>query len=65
LKPITIDSSGNPISNTGQGTRWFIFPTFGAALQKNLTKHFAVEAQASGFGVPHRAATWDAEANAT
>jgi hypothetical protein len=64
LKPISVDSSGTAISNTGAGDRWFIFPTFGAALDKTLARHFIVEGRASGFGIPHRAATWDAEASA-
>jgi hypothetical protein len=64
LKPITVDSSGTPISNTGTGDRWFVFPTFGVAIDKALARHFTVEGKASGFGIPHRAAIWDAEASA-
>jgi len=64
LKAISVDSSGTPISNTGTGDRWFIFPSFGGAVDKRLARHFTVEAKASGFGVPHRAATWDAEGSA-
>jgi hypothetical protein len=64
LKPISVDSSGNLIPNTGTGDRWFIFPTLGAAVDKTWAKRFTVEAKATGFGIPHRAAIWDAEASA-
>jgi hypothetical protein len=64
FRAVSVDSSGNPISNTASGTRWFIFPTFGGAIDKRLAKNFRVEAKASGFGVPHRAAIWDAEGSA-
>lgn len=64
LKPIQVDASGNPISNTATGTRWFVYPTLGLAIEKALTAHFRVEARASGFAFPHRATIYDAEASA-
>ena len=64
LKPITTDASGNPISNTAAGTRWLIYPSIGAAIEKAFTPHFRVEAKATGFAFPHRAVLYDAEASA-
>ncbi len=64
LKTVVNDSSGNPISNSGAATRWFILPTLGLAMEYSVSKNFRFEAKASGFGIPHHAATWDAEAAA-
>ncbi len=64
LKPIFLDSSGNPIPNTGEGSRWFILPTLGAALEHTVTKNFRWEVRFSGFGIPHHASLWDGEASA-
>jgi len=64
LKPITTDASGNPISNTAAGTRWLIYPSIGAAIEKAFTPRFRVEARASGFAFPHHAVVYDAEASA-
>ncbi len=64
LKTILTDASGNPISNTAAGTRWFIYPELGLAIEKALTPHFRVEARASGFAFPHHAVIWDADASA-
>lgn len=65
LKPVSYDSSGNQISNTGYGTRWFISPTIGAAVDKTYLKRLRLEAKASGFAIPHHSVIWDAEASAT
>jgi hypothetical protein len=62
FKANTTDSSGNLISNSASGTRTIILPTFGAAAEYALTPHILVRADASGFGLPHRAEIWDAEA---
>jgi hypothetical protein len=63
LRPYQTDSSGNLISNTGEGTEWFFYPTFGLALEHSVSKNFRWEAHASGFAFPHRATLWDAEAS--
>ncbi len=62
FKANTTDSSGNLISNASSGTRTIILPTFGAAVEYALTPHVLLRADASGFGLPHRADIWDAEA---
>ncbi len=62
LKP-TKDENGDPIFNDGRGKNWFIYPTLGMGVQHLVTKHFRWEAQGSGFGLPGRAAIWDADAH--
>jgi hypothetical protein len=62
LKGNMTDSSGNLISNEGSGTRTIILPTFGGAAEYALTPHVLLRADASGFGLPHRADIWDAQA---
>lgn len=64
LKAVTLDANGNPISNTATGTRWLIYPSIGVGIEKALTPHFRVEAQASGFAFPHHDVIYDAEASA-
>ena len=62
FKANTTDSSGDLISNSASGTRTIILPTFGGAAEYALTPHILLRADASGFGLPHRAEIWDAEA---
>jgi hypothetical protein len=64
LKTITYDASGNAIPNTGAGTRWFIYPSFGVAIEKAISSHIRFEAKASGFAFPHHGVLWDADASA-
>ncbi len=59
-----VDSTGNQLSYAGQGTRAFVYPTFGLAPSYYITRNFRIEANASGFGIPHHAAIWDADASA-
>jgi hypothetical protein len=62
LKPLSQDSSGNVISTTASGSRNVIFPTFGVAAEYDLAPHLMFRVGGSGFGLPHRAGIWDAEA---
>lgn len=64
LKVIQVDASGNPISNTATGSRWFIYPSFGLGIEKAITSHFRLDASASGFAFPHHSTIWDADASA-
>ncbi|HVW83432.1 MAG TPA: hypothetical protein VHB50_02080 [Bryobacteraceae bacterium] len=57
-----VDSSGNAQATTVAGTRTIILPTFGLAAEYAITPHILFRAAASGFGLPHRADIWDAEA---
>jgi hypothetical protein len=59
-----VDASGNPISYVGSGTRWFISPMLGLGVAEFGSRHFRVEANASGFAIPHHSAIWDADASA-
>lgn len=56
------DSSGNLISNSAYGTRTIILPTFGLAAEYAIRPHILLRADASAFGLPHRAELWDAQA---
>ncbi len=47
---------------TAQGSRQVILPTFGLAAEYQLTQSVLLRADASGFGLPHRADIWDADA---
>jgi hypothetical protein len=62
FKANTTDSSGNLISNSANGTRTIILPTFGGAVEYAIKPQVLLRADASGFGLPHRAELWDAEA---
>lgn len=64
LAPVVDDANGTPISNDAEGTRWFIYPSFGLAIEKAMTNHIRFEARASGFAFPHHPVLWDADASA-
>ncbi len=55
------DSSGNALVNNVSGSRYVIYPTFGLAAEYHLTRNLVVEANASGFAIPHHAVIGDAE----
>jgi hypothetical protein len=57
-----VDATGNPISYAGQGTHWFISPTFGLGAHEYITKNLRVEVNGSGFAVPHHWSIWDTDA---
>jgi hypothetical protein len=59
--PVT-DTAGNSLQTSGSGSNWFIWPSFGVGVEIMASKHFRFEAKGSGFGLPHRAAIWDADA---
>ena len=54
LKAITTDSTGNPLSNTAQGTRSLVYPTFGLALEDHVSRNLQWSIRGSGFGLPGR-----------
>ncbi|MDP9170081.1 MAG: hypothetical protein M3N54_05660 [Acidobacteriota bacterium] len=58
----TTDSSGNTITTSAVASRNIIFPTLGLAIEYDLAPHLMFRAGGSGFGLPHRAGIWDAEA---
>lgn len=59
-----VDASGNPISYVGTGTRWFVSPILGIGVSQFVSRHFRVEANASGFTIPRHNSIWDADASA-
>jgi hypothetical protein len=62
FKVVTTNAStGNTDYNTANGSKNLILPTFGLELEQAFAKHFRWEVKASGFGLPHRSAIWDAE----
>ncbi len=62
FKPIAIDpTTGQLISNTSIGTSWFLYPALGLGVEHEVSKHFRWEAKGSGFGIPGRSTTWNAE----
>jgi hypothetical protein len=58
------DASGNPITTSGTGSHWFIYPSFGVGGDYLVSKNFRFEARASGFAFPHRSTVWDLDASA-
>ncbi len=59
-----VDASGNPLSYAGEGTRSFISPTLGVGVSKYVTRNFRLEANATGFAIPHHWTIWDTDASA-
>jgi hypothetical protein len=52
----------NGVPNTATGTQQIFLPTFGIAAEYALAPHLLLRADASGFGIPHKAGLGDAEA---
>jgi len=59
-----VDASGNPLSYAATGSKWFVSPTFGLSATQYVTRHFRLEAEASGFAIPRHTTIWDADASA-
>lgn len=59
-----VDATGNPLSYAGQGTRAFVAPTLGVGVAKYLSRNFRLEANATGFAIPHHFNIWDTDASA-
>lgn len=47
--------------NPATGNTGFFYPTFGLGLEYTLSRHFRLEARASGFALPHRSDIGDVE----
>jgi len=56
-----VDANGNPISYATAGSRWFMLPTLGLGVSEYLSHHLRIEANASGFTIPHHSSIWDAD----
>jgi hypothetical protein len=48
--------------NTAIGTQQIFLPTFGIAAEYAPARHLLFRVDGSGFGIPHKAGIWDAEA---
>jgi len=59
-----VDANGNPISYADSGSRWFISPMLGLGVAEFGSRHFRLEANATGFAIPHHNNVWDADASA-
>jgi len=55
-------STGNPINLGASGTRAVITPTFGLGAHYYQSRHVRIEANASGFAIPHHWTIWDTDA---
>jgi len=55
------DSNGQPLNYAGQGTRWFLSPTFGLGAHYYITKNFRFEVNGDGFAVPRHWTIWEAD----
>ena len=60
--PIT-DTSGNLVNLAGARSRHILSPMFGLGVYYYPSRHFRFEANASGFGWPHRYSIGDADAS--
>lgn len=60
----SVDSNGNEVTTISSGSKNIIFPSFGLKIEYPLAKNVRLEASASGFGIPHHAGFWEADANA-
>jgi len=56
-----VDAQGNPLSYQTQGSHWFMLPSIGMGVSEYLTRNLRLEANASGFSVPHHTTEWDAD----
>jgi len=55
------DSKGNVVATSSSGRHSLVLPTIGIGIEYFLSKHFRFEAKGSGFTIPHRTTTYDAE----
>ena len=58
-----VDSSGNLITYQTQGKRWFLTPTLGIGMHEYVSRHLRLEANATGFTIPHHTTVWDIDAS--
>ncbi|MBS1857611.1 MAG: hypothetical protein JST11_19740 [Acidobacteria bacterium] len=59
----TPDAAGNLFSYAAAGSKSFFSPTLGIGVREYVTGNFRVEANVSGFALPHRFNIWDADAS--
>ncbi len=59
-----VDATGNPLDYHSQGSKSIILPTLGIGLAEYVTRHVRLEANGSGFAIPHHSTIWDGDASA-
>jgi hypothetical protein len=65
FKDLTVDPATLVVNgNQGIARKQLFSPLFGIGFGQAVSKHFRWEVNTSGFGLPHKASTWDAEATA-
>lgn len=57
----TTDSSGNAVTTTSSGSRSIVYPTLGLEAEYHLTPKLIIEANGSGFTIPHHSTIADAQ----
>lgn len=60
----TLDAPLDVNTTLTDGAKKLILPAFGLGIEYHPARHVRFEAKASGFGLPHRSAIWDAEGSA-
>jgi hypothetical protein len=58
---LILDSSGNPINLSAGRSKHIFSPMFGLGFSYYPSRHFRVEAEGSGFGLPHHYYVWNGE----
>jgi hypothetical protein len=58
------DTAGNAISYATNGREYFILPGVGIGVQGYVSRRFNLEANVSGFAIPHKQNYWDGDAAA-
>ena len=61
---LLLDANGNPLTFSAQQSKWFILPAIGVGVAGYASKHFRIEANVSGFTIPHHDTILDADASA-
>jgi hypothetical protein len=60
---LILNSSNQPISLVGSGSKRIISPEFGLGFSYYPSRHLRFEFNGSGFGFPHRYSVWDGDAS--
>ena len=59
-----VDSAGNPVNYNSNGSKNVILPTLGLGVSEYVSRHVRLDANASGFTIPHHSTIWDGDASA-
>jgi hypothetical protein len=59
-----LDSTGQPLNYAATNTHGFFSPAFGLGVTKYVSRNFRLEANATGFTIPHHTTIWDTDVSA-